>query len=134
MESAPRDQSLLNMICSPSAKNKISNYSSSDVDEAIKEIQTGEMAQVKAVREYGILFQTLVQKCKNKIENVEKRSPGLIPVPGEVADKDLVKWALAMQKQGLLLGWDMIIHKASEIHRQMFGSMRSVGSVVRGWC
>ena len=122
------------MICSPSVKNKISNYSSSDVDEAIKEIQTGEMAQVKAVREYGILFQTLVQKCKNKIEDVEKRSPGLIPVPGEVADKDLVKWALAMQKQGLLLGWDMIIHEASEIHRQMFGSMRSVGSVVRGWC
>ena len=63
----------------------------------------------------------------------EKR-PGPIPVLGEAAEKDLVQWALATQKQGLLVGQDVIIQKASEIHHYMFASMRSVGSDGRGWC
>ena len=32
------------------------------------------------------------------------------------------------------MGRELIIHKASEIHCYMFGSMRSVGSVGRVWC
>ena len=58
--------------------------------------------------------------------------PGYIPVMGEAAEKDLVQWALAIHKQDLLVGRDMIIQKASEIHRYMFGSMHSVVSVIRG--
>ena len=53
---------------------------------------------------------------------------------GEAADKDLVHWALAIQKQGLPVGQEMIIQKASEIQRYMFGSIRSVRSVGWGWC
>ena len=50
----------------------------------------------------------------------------------EVADKDLVQWDLEMQKQGLLVGQEMIIQKSSEIHHYMFVSVRSVGSVGQG--
>ena len=39
-----------------------------------------------------------------------------------------------MQKQGHPVGRDIIIQKAYEIHCHMFGSMRSVVPVVRGWC
>ena len=60
--------------------------------------------------------------------------PGLIPVLGEVAEKDFLKWALAMQKQGLPMGQDMIIQKVQEIHHYMCESMHSVVSVGRGWC
>ena len=60
-----------------------------------------------------------------------KKRPGSLPVMGEAVEKGLVQWALAMQKQGLLVGREMIIQKASEMHRYMFGSMQSVGSVSR---
>ena len=42
-----------------------------------------------------------------------------------------MQWSLAIHKQGLPVGQEMIIQKTSEIHRYMFGSMRSVGFV--GW-
>ena len=64
------DQSLPKMMSSPSVKKRRKNYSSGDVDEAITKIQTGEISQAKAVREYGILRRTLARKCKNKRENV----------------------------------------------------------------
>ena len=51
-------QSLLNMMSSPSVKNMSKNYPSSDVDEAITNIQTGDISQAKAVREYGITRRT----------------------------------------------------------------------------
>ena len=53
---------------------------------------------------------------------------------GEIEEKDLVQWFLSTQKQGLPVGREIIIQKASEIHRYMFGSMLSVGLVGRGWC
>ena len=57
-----------------------------------------------------------------------------LPVLGEAAGNDLVQWDLDMHKQGLLVGQYMIIQKAYEIHRYMFGSMHSVGLVGRGCC
>ena len=63
----------------------------------------------------------------------EKRTGSLLFL-GESPDKDLLQWALAIQKQGLPVGGEMTIQKAYEIHRYMFGSMRSCGSVGRGWC
>ena len=42
--------------------------------------------------------------------------PGSLPVMGDAPEKDLVQWALAMQKQGLPVGREMIIQKASDIH------------------
>ena len=53
---------------------------------------------------------------------------------GEATEKDLVKLALAVQNQGLPVGRKMVTQKAYEIHRYMFGSMRSVGLVCWGWC
>ena len=53
---------------------------------------------------------------------------------GEAAEKDLVQWDLAMQKQGIPMVREMIIQKASDIHRYMLGSICSVGLVGRGWC
>ena len=76
-------QSLLKMMSSPSVKNRIDNYFSSDVDETITDIQTGEISQAKAVCEYVISRQLLAQKCKNKIENVAEKRPGYLPVMGE---------------------------------------------------
>ena len=110
------DQSVLKMMSSPSVKNRRKNYSSGDVDEAITNIRTGEISRAKAVKEYGIHSQTLVPKCKNRRDNVAEKRPGSLPVLGESADKDLVQWALFMKKQGLPVGQDMIIHKASEMH------------------
>ena len=49
-------------------------------------------------------------------------------------EKYLVQWVLAMHKQGLPVGREMIIQKASEVHRYMFGSTRSLGSVGQVWC
>ena len=115
-------------------KKRRKNYSSSDVDEAITKIQTGEISQAKAVCKYGIPRQTLVQKCRNKIENLTEKRPGSLPVLGESADKGLVQWTLYMQKQGLPVGREMIIQKASEIHRYMFVSMRYVGLIGWGRC
>ena len=63
----------------------------------------------------------------------EKRT-GSLPVMGESAEKYLLQLALAMNKQGLPVEREMIIHKASEIQRYMFGSMHSVGLFGRGWC
>ena len=129
------DQSILKIIMSsPSVINRRKNYSSGDVDKAITKIQKGDISQAKSVREYGIPCQMLARKCKNKIENVVETRPSSLPVLGEAAEKDLVQWALTMQKQGLPVGPEMITQKASEIHRYTFGSMRSVGSVGRGWC
>ena len=63
----------------------------------------------------------------------EKRS-GPTALLGEATEKDLVQWDLAIKKQGLPMGWDMIIQKAQEIHHYMYGSIHSVGSVGCGWC
>ena len=52
----------------------------------------------------------------------------------EAAEKYLVQWVLAMHKRGLPLVQEMIIQKDSEIHRYMFGSTRSLGSVGWGLC
>ena len=61
---------------------------------------------------------------------------GQVPttVKGGSTYKDLVQWALAMQKQGLTVVRYMIIKNPQEIHRYMFGSMRYVGSFGLGWC
>ena len=115
-------------------KKRRNNYSSGDVDEDIKKIQTGEISQDKAVHEYGITRQTLARKYRNKRYNVADKRPGYLPVLGEETEKDLVRWELAIQKQGLLVGQDIISQKNFEIHRYMFGSMRSVGSAGRGCC
>ena len=56
---------------------------------------------------------------------------GSLPVLGEATENYLVQWSLAMHKQGLTVGQEMIIQKAYDIHRYIFGSMRFVGSA--GW-
>ena len=134
MAHAPSDQSLLKMMSSPYTKKKRNNYSSGGADGSITKIQIGEISQAKAVRKYGIPIRSLAWKCKSKRENMTENSPGPIPVLGEATEKDLVQWALAMQKQGLPVGRDMIIQKASKIHRYMFCSIRSVGLVGHRWC
>ena len=53
------------------------------------------------------------QKFKNKIENVAKKRPVLIPVLGKAQEKDMVQWALVIQKKGLPVGQEMIIQKDS---------------------
>ena len=58
----------------------------------------------------------------------------MIPVMGESEDKDMMKWALDMKKQGLPMGRETTIQKAYEIHHYIFDSMRSVGLVGWGWC
>ena len=60
----------------------------------------------------------------------EKRL-GSLPVLVEVVEKDLVKWDLDTQKQGIPVVQDMIIQKAFEIHHYMFGSIHPVGFI--GW-
>ena len=55
--------------------------------------------------------------------------PGLTTVLVEEAYKYLVQWALVMQKQGLLVGWDIIIQKDQEIHCLINITTSSVGSV-----
>ena len=132
--SALIDQSLLKMMSSPSVKKRRKNYSSFDVDKSITRIKTGEISHAKAVCKYVILRQTLARKFRNKRENVSEKSPGSLPVMGEAAEKYLVQWSLAMKKHGLLVGREIIIQKAFEIQRYMFGSMRSVGSAGQGWC
>ena len=57
--------------------------------------------------------------------------PGPTPVMGEDIEKDLVQCALYMQKQGLPVVWDILIHKAQEIHNYMYGSLHYVVSVGR---
>ena len=74
--------SLLKMISSPSVRKRKKNYSLGDIDEAITNIQTGDISQEKAVCEYGIPRRTLARKCKNKIENVADKRPGSLPVMG----------------------------------------------------
>ena len=49
-------------------------------------------------------------------------------------EDDLVHWSLAIQKQGLTVVWETIIQNYQEIHGVIYGSMRSVGSIVRVWC
>ena len=60
--------------------------------------------------------------------------PGPTPVLKEATEKDLVQWALAMQKRGLPVGRYIIIQKAQEIHHYMYGSLHYVGSAGCGWC
>ena len=81
-ECALSDQSLLKMMVSPSVKKRRKNYSSGDVDEAIKKIQTGETSQAKAVCEYGIPLRTLARECDNKVDNVVEKRTGSIPMMG----------------------------------------------------
>ena len=79
-------------------------------------IKTGEIPQEKDVRKYFIPRLTLERKCKKKRENVAEKRSGLTPVLGEEAEKGFVHWGLTMQKQGLPVGWGMLIQKAQEIH------------------
>ena len=127
------DQSLLKMVSSPYMEKRRNNYSSDDFDEAITNIKTGEISQAKEVLKYGIPRRMLASTCKNKRDNVAYKRPGPITFLGESEEKDLAERDLAMQKQGLSVGRETIIHKASEIHRHMFGSMCSYGSVGWGW-
>ena len=62
------------------------------------------------------------------------KSPGPIPVPGEAAETDLMQWGPCHAENGLPVGREKRIQKAYEINHYMFGSMRSVVSVGRGWC
>ena len=59
------EQSLLKMMYFPSVRRNKKNYSYGDVDVAITKIQTGEISQAKAVREYGIPRRMLAQKYRN---------------------------------------------------------------------
>ena len=65
---------------------------------------------------------------------MSEKMPGSIYVLRESAEKDLVQWAPVTQKKVIPVVGEMIIHKASEIQRYMFGSIRSVGLVGQGWC
>ena len=85
------------------------NYSSSDVDKAIRKSDTGEISQVKAISKYCIPRRTLAIKFKNKRDNVVEKNPGLTSVLGGEAEKYLVQWALSMHKQVFPVGWDVII-------------------------
>ena len=95
----------------PSVKSQ-NNYTSCDVDKAIPKVETGEISQAKPVCYYGILLQTLSRSCKKKIESVKAKRPGLAPMLGKESEDDLVHLALTMQKQGIPVGWEIIIQKA----------------------
>ena len=63
-----------------------------------------------------------------------EKTPGSLPVLVEAAEKYLLIWSLYIHEQGLPVEQETITQNASEIHRYMFVSMRSVGSVGWGWC
>ena len=134
MARALSNQSLINMMPSPSAKKKRTNCSYGEVDKSITNIKSGDISQAKTFLEYGVPCQTLARKCKKKIDNSEKKRPGLTPVLGEEAEKYFLQCALVMQKHGLPMGRGMIIPNSPEIHCLVYGSMCSAGLMVRGWC
>ena len=123
------DQYLLMNMSSTCVNKKWKNYSSGEIDKYITNIQTWYISQAKEVHKYGIPRLMLVNKYKKKIENVSEKSPRPMNFIGEAPEKDLVKWDLAMQKQGLPVGQETIIQKAYETHQYKFGSMRSIGLV-----
>ena len=41
-------------------------------------------------------------------------------MPGEEAERYFLQWDFAMQKQGVLTGWDIIIQKNQKIHCLMY--------------
>ena len=122
------------MVSSPSAKKRRKNYYSGEIDKSITNIQTRKISQAKSVHKYGIPRQTLEYKCKNKTENVLENMPDSLPVLVDTEERNLVQWSLTMHKQSLPVGLEMITQKASEIHRYIFGYMRSVGFFRRVWC
>ena len=56
------DQSLVNIMSYSLVKKRSNNYSSGVIDEAITNIQIGEISYAKSVFKYGILRQTLGKK------------------------------------------------------------------------
>ena len=95
-------------MSSPSTKKR-NKYILCDVDEVTSRVKIGETSQAKETREYGIPLRTLSRLCKKKKENVTAKVPGPAPDLVVEAEEDLVNQALAIQKQGLPVGWYMII-------------------------
>jgi hypothetical protein len=88
---------------------------------------------VHLVSKYGIPDKTLRRMIQRHQNGEEKKKPGPQPIIGEEAETDLFEWVVGMQKQGFPVSRDMLIVKANQIYQELFGNLRSSGSIGRGW-
>jgi hypothetical protein len=105
--------------------------SQEDGRNAIEEALNGAKI-VHLVSKYGIPDKTLMRMIQRHQNGEEKKKPGPQPIIGEEAETDLFEWVVGMQKQDFPVSWDMLIVKANQIYQELFGNLRSSGSIGRG--
>ena len=64
---------------------------------------------------------------------IRSKRPGPKPILTEDMESDLQSWIVGMQTQGYPISWHMLLVKANEIYREMYGCTRSVGSLTTSW-
>jgi Tc5 transposase DNA-binding domain len=68
-----------------------------------------------------------------KKNGLEVQKPGPKPILMEDIESDLHLWIVGMQTQGYPISHHMLLVKANEIYREMYGYTRSVGSLMTSW-
>lgn len=104
-----------------------------DADNAVKEALEGAKI-VDLVVKYGIPDKTLRRKVQRHKQGDKDRRPRPEPVLDTEAEDDLQAWVIGMQQQSLPVSRDMLIIKANEVYRELYGSLRCLGTIGREWC
>jgi hypothetical protein len=63
----------------------------------------------------------------------ELQKPGPKPILTDNVESDLQAWIIGMQTQGYPISRGMLLVKANEIYKEMYGCTRSVGSLKPSW-
>jgi len=112
---------------------KKKRYDSEELQDAVTMHKTGVKMRNILAKYPHIPRRTIYDYINRDKNGLELRKPGPKPILTEAMESDLHSWIVGMQTQGYPISRHMLLVKANEIYREMYGRTRSVGSLTASW-
>ena len=112
---------------------KKKRYGSEELQDSVIMHKTGVKMRNILAKYPHIPKRTIYDYINRDKNGLELQKPGPKPILTEAMESDLYSWIVGMQTQGYPISRHMLLVKANEIYREMYGCTRSVGSLTTSW-
>ena len=109
------------------------SYRSEDLDTALLEASNGSSISLSH-KKYNVSVRILQRKMKNTRDGYDEQRPGPKSLLINEMEDGLFQWIMGMQRLGFPPSRDVIVMETNEMFKTLYGGLRSVVSLRRGWC
>jgi hypothetical protein len=112
---------------------KKKRYDRDELQDAVTLHKNGVKMRHISMKYPHIPRRTIYDYLNREKNGFDVQKPGPKPILTEDIESDLESWIVGMQTQGYPISRDMLLVKANEIYKEMYGRTRSVGSLKPSW-